>query len=156
MWTKTVKAMLLAAFLMICSGPLSAQTVNEQLHQAVRRADTAEMRSLLDAKADPGYVISLGAMKMNMLTTAVNARNTDVVRMLLRYKADVHWRDGFNTTPLLYAAGLGSREMVDLLLNAGADINDSDGKGITVLSAAKESRDVELIRYIEERLKKGR
>jgi ankyrin repeat protein len=53
----------------------------------------------------------------------------------------------------MYAASKGNREIVKLLLENDADVNATDGQGNTVLSAAKESKNEEVIRIIEERLK---
>jgi len=93
-------------------------------------------------------------MKASVLTTAVNNRDVAVVKMLLARHADVNWKDGFNTTALMYAPALGNKELTGLLLAAGADVRASDGKGNTVLSAAKESKNQEVIQLIEDRLDK--
>jgi len=41
---------------------------------------------------------------------------------------------------------------VELLLKNGADIHDNDGQGNTVLSAAKESKDKDLIEFVKEKM----
>ena len=93
-------------------------------------------------------------MKASVLTTAVNNRDVAVVKMLLARQADVNWKDGFNTTALMYAAALGNKELTTLLLAAGADARASDGKGNTVLSAAEEGKNQEIIQLIQDRLSK--
>ncbi|WP_181303957.1 ankyrin repeat domain-containing protein [Rufibacter sp. XAAS-G3-1] len=55
----------------------------------------------------------------------------------------------FNTTALMYAASKGNKEIVELLLSSGADVNATDGGGNTVLTAAKESQNSEIIMLIE-------
>lgn len=75
------------------------------------------------------------------------------MKSLLENNADVNWRDGFNSTPLMYAASKGNIEIVDLLLKYGADINANDGMGNTVLTAAKESKNAEFILFIESKIK---
>ena len=89
-----------------------------------------------------------------MLCTAINiGKEIAIVKLLLQYKADVNWKDAFNSTPLMYAAAKGDKNMVLLLLDNGADINANDGKGNTVLTAAIESKNEELIKFIEEKIK---
>lgn len=130
------------------------QDNNEKLYQAIVKNDTLLVKQLLNEKADPNYIKSEGSWtKVNMLITAVNTGNIKIVKMLLAYKADVNWKDVFNSTALMYAAAKGDKEMVVLLLDNGADINDSDDDGNKVLNAAKESKNKELIKYIEDRLK---
>ncbi|WP_293305400.1 ankyrin repeat domain-containing protein [Pedobacter sp. UBA5917] len=132
----------------------SAQTKNDDLYSAIAKNNTEKAIDLLKNGASANYIKSVGPwMKVNMLITAVNNKNVDIVKLLLENKADVNWRDGFNTTALMYAAAKANRTIIDMLLDNGADINANDGKGNTVLSAAKESKNEELIKYIEDRLK---
>jgi ankyrin repeat protein len=129
------------------------QTPSEKLYQAVVRRDTVGVRQALSSQADPNYVKATGPwMKASVLTTAINNRDVAVMRMLLAHHADVNRKDGFKTTPLMYAAAIGNKEMVLLLLEAGADIHASDGTGNTVLSAAEESKNQEVIRLIQNKL----
>jgi ankyrin repeat protein len=130
------------------------QDNNEKLYKGIAKGDTSIVKQLLNDKADPNYIKAEGSwMKVNMLITAVNNGNIDIVKMLIANKADVKWKDEFKTTALIYAASNGNKEIVVLLLDNGADINDNDGQGNTVLSAAKESKNKELITFIEEKLK---
>jgi ankyrin repeat protein len=89
-------------------------------------------------------------MKVNMLIAGI--KDINIVKLLIANKADLKWKDGFNTTALMYAASNGNKEIVMLLLENGADINDNDGKGNTTLSAAKGSMNKELIKLIEDKL----
>jgi ankyrin repeat protein len=129
------------------------QTPSEKLYQAVVRRDTVGVRHALSSQADPNYAKATGPwMKASVLTTAINNRDVAIVRMLLTRHADVNRKDGFKTTPLMYAAAIGNKEMVLLLLEAGADIHASDGTGNTVLSAAEESKNQEVIQLIQNKL----
>lgn len=146
---------LIALFLaIIISGIIFGQDNNEKLYQAIVKNDTTLVKQLLNDKADPNFVISSGSwMKINMLNTAVNNGNIDIVKMLIANNADVKWKDGFNTTALMYAAAKGYKNIVVLLLANGADVYDNDGQGNTVLSAAKKSKNKELIKLIQTKLK---
>jgi len=102
------------------------------------------------------------------LMWAVAARHPDVVKALLDLKADPRARTkvtielvykGFRYitappaqsegiianekrggfTPLLFAAQQGDRESADLLLSAGADVNDADASGASVVVVAAHS-----------------
>ena len=109
---------------------------------------------LLAENADANYVKATGSwMKTDLLITAVNKENLEIVKLLIKYKADVNWKDGFNTSALMYAAAKGNKDIVIFLLDHGADINANDGHGNTVLSSAKESNKKELVALIEERMK---
>lgn len=128
------------------------QSKNEKLYRAIIKSDTSTVRQLLNDKADPNYIIAIGPwMKVNMLITGI--KDVNIVKLLIANKADVKWKDGFNTTALIYAAANGNKEIVLLLLENGADINDNDGGRNSVLSAAKESKNGELIKLIEDKLK---
>lgn len=131
-----------------------AQDKGEQLYEAVTKNNEDKVEELIEKGADVNFVKEAGPwMKVSVLITAVNNKNLEIARLLLDNKADVNWKDGFNTSAILYAASSGSIEMVKLLLEHGADINGNDGKGNTVLTAAKESKDKDLISFVEEKLK---
>jgi ankyrin repeat protein len=132
----------------------NAQEKNEILYQSIIKNDSEKVTQLLKDNADANYIKSMGAwMKVNMLITAVNGGNIETIKALIKSKADVNWKDGFNSTALMYAAEKGSMDIVNLLLENGADINASDGQGNTVLTAARESKNKELVKLIQERLK---
>lgn len=131
-----------------------AQDKGEQLYEAVTKNDKEKVEKLIENGAEVNYVKQAGPwMKVNLLITAVNNKNTNIAKLLLDNKADVNWKDGFNTSAILYAASSGSIDMVKLLLEYGADIKDNDGKGNTVLTAAKESKNKELISFVKEKMK---
>ena len=73
-----------------------------------------------------------------LLLLATKLRLIPIVKKLLELKVDV----GINTadpqerTPLMFAAAYGCREMVELLLNACADLHCKDNKGRTALDYA--------------------
>jgi ankyrin repeat protein len=130
------------------------QDNNEKLYQSIIKGDTLIVSQLLKDNANPNYIKTVGPwMKVNMLITAVNNNNIDIVKILIANKVDINWRDGFNTTALMYAASKGNKEIIVTLLDNGADINDNDGNGNSVLSAAKESKNKEVIKFIQDKLK---
>ena len=141
----------------LISGIIFGQNNNEKLYQAIVMNDTTLVRQLLNSKANPNFIKESGPwMKVNMLITAVNNGNIDIVNMLIANNVDVKWKDGFKTSALMYAASKGNIKIVVLLLDNGADINDNDGEGNSVLSAAKGSKNKELIKFIQAKLKESK
>ena len=80
------------------------------------------------------------ASDVALLFKAVKAGNVPVVRALLAENPEwVHARDKDESTPLHHAAWKGFPELVDVLIDAGADIgahNRNDHWGTTPLHAA--------------------
>ncbi len=67
----------------------------------------------------------------------VSRGNVEQVRMLLeRYPELLESKDKMGKTPLFFAVNRGRKELVDLLLNAGADVHAQDITGLTPLHAA--------------------
>lgn len=61
---------------------------------------------------------------------AIRAGSVEDVKVLVRYGADVNWRDEDTTfTGILFALALGKKDLVEFLLSKGADVNLTDEKG---------------------------
>lgn len=130
-----------------------SQDKNELLLKAVTNGDKGTVEKLIKEGADVNYIKEVGPwIKMNPLITSINKKQFDISKMLIENKADVNWKDGFKTSAIIYAAGLGNKELVELLLTNGANINDNDGQGNTVLTAAKESKNKDLIKFVKEKM----
>ncbi len=148
-----MKALLILIISIMFAGTIFGQGNNEKLYQAIVKNDTSLVKELLNLKADPNFVVESGPwMKVNMLITAVNKGAIDIVKILIGDSVDVKWKDGSQTTALMYAASKGNKDIVILLLNNGADINNNDGQGNNVLTASKESGNKDLIKYIKNKL----
>jgi len=70
------------------------------------------------------------------LATAVDYEMPEVVKILLQSGAGPNSPDSFGEPVIISAAANGNREIVALLLKAGADADKKDKKGWTALSAA--------------------
>lgn len=85
------------------------------------------------------------------LQYAIFGGNVDIVELLLKEKADVESRNAAGYTPLGYTLFMpfaSDREKTtDLLINAGANINDRDNLGNTVLEEAVRKPDVAMCDY---------
>lgn len=95
----------------------------------------------------------MGIAKLSPLIQAVINGNLEIIKSLVEHKAQVDWRDGFNSTALMYAASKGEKEIVEYLLSKGADAKAEDGTGNSVLTAAKEGKNAEVLVLIENKLK---
>jgi ankyrin repeat protein len=134
-----------------------SQDKNELLFKAVTSGDKMTVEKLIREGADVNYIKEVGPwMKMNPLITSINKKHFDISKMLIENKADVNWKDGFKTSAIIYAAGIGNKELVELLLANGANINDNDGQGNTVFTAAKESKNKDLIKFVKQRMSGGK
>ncbi len=125
---------------------------------AARTGSPRVVEQLLAAGADPNASATRG---QTALMWAVSQLHSDVVGVLLEYGADVHARSetwsqvmavsphsapanqqdvphGGNTA-LTFAARVGDLSSARMLVNAGADIDDADARGASVLVLAAHS-----------------
>ncbi|KAF2817365.1 ankyrin [Mytilinidion resinicola] len=117
------------------------------LEFAVRGGNTAVIRMLLERGANPNIPFDTG-YGVTALVRSILQENLEATKLLLHYRADVNawpcpyhyeeWsnRSG-NLTALQTAAKIGSPEMVQTLLDAGADVHGPLGiRGLTALHLA--------------------
>ncbi|WP_443946609.1 ankyrin repeat domain-containing protein [Pedobacter sp. AW1-32] len=131
-----------------------AQSSNDSLYRAVVKNDTNLSKQFIKKGANVNYVKQQGWMKVSPLITAVNNKSFSLVKILIDNNADVNWKDGFQTTALMYAASNGLEDIVRLLLEKGADAMIKDNQGNDALSAAKESKNIKVVELITQAQKK--
>ncbi|MDE2794833.1 MAG: ankyrin repeat domain-containing protein [Gemmatimonadota bacterium] len=97
-----------------------------------RVENPAVMAALLVAGADVNALSATGATPLHQ---AASVEGVETVPMLLAAGSDIHARDSESDTPLLKAAYGGFRNpaVLEPLVAAGADVNDRNQRGATVL-----------------------
>jgi ankyrin repeat protein len=116
----------------------AGQQLNEQLYEAVRRGDAAEVKALLDKGADVNAKYRYGA---TALFKAAERGHAEVVRLLLERGADVNAKDTFyGATAMTWALDNGHVEVVRALVAKG-----SEAVGEVLMSGVREGK-VEMVR----------
>ncbi len=111
--------------------------------------DIVEM--LLTKGADPNQKDDV--FSRSPLMYAAGAKRSAVVKSLLKRGAYVNETADYNQTPLMFAIYEGATDIVQLLLDAGADVTiKMTGKfdGITALMIAREKNRGDIIRLLEQ------
>jgi ankyrin repeat protein len=118
------------------------------LHDAVEAGDLHKVRKLVEQQAaDIGEIDSRGIWPL--LAAATNG-NVDMVKLLLELHADPNQQDQYHYSALHEAASLGFRDVIDTLIQAGAEINSRDINSITPLGYALRSSSVEAANLLQD------
>lgn len=95
------------------------QALNDQLYEAARKGDAAEVKALLDKGADVNAKFRYGA---TALFKAAERGNTEVVKLLIERGADVNVKDTFyGATALSWALQKGHTAAVIAILSKTAE-----------------------------------
>ncbi|KAH0492017.1 hypothetical protein TgHK011_003415 [Trichoderma gracile] len=101
---------------------------------------------LLEKGADPNLGFGTDSPP---IVAATQRGEAGILEMLVNAKADVDVFGGYDhSTPLINAAAYLPKESLQLLLNAGADINLPDNDGDTALIVAAARGDVEAVTFL--------
>ena len=103
----------------------------------------AEYKISFDLAREAKHVEVCELLQINFdLLDSALLGNFDGVKKALKAGAVVDVRDFCQATPLFWAADKGFAEIVQFLIDAGADKNIADYKGRTALAIAKENRNL--------------
>ena len=116
------------------------------LHVASYFGHSHVVRLLLDNDADVDKVAMNGS-DLTALQGAVASVHGDVVKVLLDYNPDINVRMLGGFTPLMSAAAMGAKEIMSLLLIAGADqtLVSDDGRTAAEFALAAKHDDLALL-----------
>ena len=120
----TLRRITLLALLALVLAPqgaaqTAAPTLNDQLYEAARKGDPAEVKALLDKGADVNAKFRYGA---TALFKAAERGHTEVVKLLIERGADVNIRDTFyGATAMTWALDKGHVGVVRAILAKSAD-----------------------------------
>jgi ankyrin repeat protein len=137
-WTPLVLSLLALA-------NLAAAAVDVPLVDAVKSADTATVRALLEQRIDVNASEADGTTALHW---AAYKGDVESAQLLLRAGADAEARNSRGVTPLVLASSRGIAPIVEALLVAGADPNTSLPEGETVLMAAARTGNVDVLRLL--------
>jgi len=126
----TLAALLLLALAAAAVAQDPKQALNEQLYEAARKGDAAEVKALLDKGADVNAKFRYGA---TALFKAAERGHTEVVKLLIERGADVNVRDTFyGANALFWAMDKGHVGVVRAILP-----KSPDGAGDVLMSGAR-------------------
>jgi len=116
--------------------------------EAALANDLTILKALLEVGADPNF--KQEEVNQSPLTFAVEEENLEAAKLLVQYGADVNPKTSLCFTPFYEAICSSSPEMARFLLESGVDPNTTDEDGYTLLEAAKDFDETEIIRLLKE------
>ncbi len=119
------KAIFLVA---LCLGTLtSAQQLTKEMTVALKNDDTQTLSTLI-SDANKDACLQVGRTESSITGLAVDMRSSDVLQMLIAKGVDLNNTCG-GATPLMRAVNSGQPDLVEILMDAGADPSvNIDGK----------------------------
>ena len=114
--------------------------------------DTAVLRQLLDAGANPKQQVPLVTLRLPSLGLAASSGEVESVRLLLSRGADARAGGSHGWTPLMMAAASArpNPAVVELLLEHGADLHARDYVGRTALDWALMQGETPVVRQLRQ------
>jgi ankyrin repeat protein len=125
--------------------------LNHRLLQAVEMGDSAEVVHLL---AQGVNIETRNAEELTPLAIAIRRGDVSLVKVLLMHGGNVHatTEKAGNFPPrdiiLVPAAEKGYTQIVQLLLDRGADINTRSGMGVTALMLATQRNHIDVVKLL--------
>ena len=120
---------------------------------AAGSGNVSTVKALLDAGADVDVIVgSPHAGEFTPLSVAIHTdhpQRFEIARILIAAKAVVNPKAPFVISPLMHA--LEDLEMVKLLIDHGADVNQKNFRGATALMGAAVGRDPAVVRFLIEK-----
>ena len=121
-------------------------STGDELLQAARDGDLAEVERLLEAGADVNLQGDYGG---TALMAAAARGYTEMAELLISAGADVNLQSDYGWTALMVASKYGYTEIVEMLINAGADVNAQNDWGNTALMNAADGGHAEIVEMLK-------
>lgn len=121
---------------------------------AVYRNELHVVECLLRFGADPDMRMRFGSDTALMI--AVKHNQPDIVRCLLEHGCDIDSSDWTRVTPLMQAAHRGFLEIVELLLDAGADPSRDSAENQCAYGYARAAQQIAVMNLLDDRRKIGK
>ncbi len=139
----------------VCTKNIQEKDIDERAGLAQFLMDTIPTVDFVDfqfmveyCKPDVNYKNDSG---QSMLSTAVKHDKKEIIRTLLKNKANVNIQDKQGKTPLIIACNNGNYELVKFLLKKGADINLKDNSGKNIIQQVKSNdKQIDIIALLVE------
>ena len=131
--------------LLVVAATASAAAREAPLLEAVRSADHAALRALIERHADPDAATPDGTTALHIAVERDDLEATDV---LLRAGASPGAANRYGITPLYVACTNGTAPIVEKLLKAGADANSANPEGETALMTAARTGRLESVKLL--------
>jgi len=105
---------------------------------------------LVKKLGNPNMVDKTGWPLLAIAAARTDDKALEMTRALVRLGADVNFDGGTRNYPLMYAIQSGNPDVVEYLLDQGANYRAVDAYGMRVVDFARQSGNKEIIRFIED------
>ena len=126
--------------------------MSDELMQAAQAGNLAEVQRLIAAGADVNAVAEGGwtALMRACYNAELKQGFAEVVKALVDAGANIEAPIGYGVRPLMLAAGYGETAVVEVLLQAGADVLAKNDGGFTALMMVKQKHYVDVVNLLHE------
>ena len=112
---------------------------------ALKKGNYDKILYYLDNGLSPS---TLDNQNMSPLAYGIKSNNKQIIKLLIKYDADIDGAFLNNLSPLIYASYLNRFELIQTLLENNADVNKQDNLGKTALMVAIEKEYPKIVKLL--------